>query len=134
MNLKEYLFTLKVQELKEICKESNIIGVSKMKKSALVETMSECDLKGIPEGLKLTSSIINLSDIVPPTIIEEQLVPMPEMAAASCCHGSDDPLCKKCDPIILHLPIKPDALKVNSDKWLNMFKKGKKILKYNNIL
>ena len=124
MNLKEYLFTLKVQELKEICRESNIIGVSKMKKSALVETMSECDLKGIPEGLKLTSSIINLSDIVPPTIIEEQVGP-------SCCHGSDDPLCKKCeatDPIILHLPIKPDALKVNSDKWLNMFKKGKKIL------
>ena len=134
MNLKEYLYTLKVQELRDICKQSSIIGVSKFKKSALVETMSECDLKGIPEGLKLTSSIINLSDIVPPTIIEEQLVPMPEMAAASCCHGSDDPLCKKCDPIILHLPIKPDALKVNSDKWLNMFKKGKKILKYNNIL
>ena len=127
MNLKEYLYTLKVQELRDICKQSSIIGVSKFKKSALVETMSECNLKGIPEGLKLTSSsataCINLSDIVPPTIIEDSLA-----SAAACCHGSDDPLCDKCEPIILHLPIKPDALKVHKDKWLKMFQKGKKIL------
>jgi len=113
MNLKEYLYTLKVQELREICKKSNIIGVSKFKKSALVETMIECDLVGIPEGLKL----------------EEPLPTIPEVA---CCHGSDDPLCDKCEPIILHLPIKPDALKVHKDKWLNMFKKGKKILENGN--
>ena len=122
MNLKEYLFTLKVQELKNICKKSNIIGVSKMKKSALVETMCECDLVGIPEGLVLD---------IPPTIpelIENEINP----DAIACCHGSDDPECKDCEPIILHLPIKPDALKVSEDKWLNMFKKGKKILENGN--
>jgi len=115
MNLKEYLYTLKVQELREICKKSNIIGVSKFKKSALVETMIECDLVGIPEGLKL-----------------EQAEPLPTIPEVACCHGSDDPLCDKCEPIILHLPIKPDALKVHKDKWLNMFKKGKKILENGN--
>ena len=115
MNLKEYLYTLKVQELREICKKSNIIGVSKFKKSALVETMIECDLVGIPEGLCLS--------------IEE---PLPTIPEAACCHGSDDPECKDCEPIILHLPIKPDALKVHKDKWLNMFKKGKKILENGN--
>ena len=31
MNLKEYLFTLKVQELRQICKDSSICGISKMK-------------------------------------------------------------------------------------------------------
>tara|TARA_R110001599_G_scaffold114547_1_gene280525 strand:+ start:774 stop:1139 length:366 start_codon:yes stop_codon:yes gene_type:complete len=117
MNLKEYLYTLKVQELREICKKSNIIGVSKFKKSALVETMIECDLVGIPEGLKLEQAE------------QPQLPTIPE---AACCHGSDDPECKDCEPIILHLPIKPDALKVHKDKWLNMFKKGKKILENGN--
>ncbi len=116
MNLKEYLYTLKVQELRDICKQSSIIGISKFKKSALVETMSECNLVGIPEGLVLDTS----KAAALPTIIEEVKV--------ACCHGSDDPLCDKCEPIILHLPIKPDALKVHKDKWLKMFEKGKKIL------
>ncbi len=115
MNLKEYLYTLKVQELRDICKQSSIIGISKFKKSALVETMSECNLVGIPEGLVLDTS----KAAALPTIIEESV---------ACCHGSDDPLCDKCEPIILHLPIKPDALKVHKDKWLKMFEKGKKIL------
>tara|TARA_R110002096_G_scaffold193836_2_gene375729 strand:- start:108 stop:476 length:369 start_codon:yes stop_codon:yes gene_type:complete len=114
MNLKEYLHTLKVQELKDICKKSNIIGVSKFKKSALVETMSDCDLVGIPEGLLL---------VLPEPIPEED-----QVLSTACCHGSDDPLCDDCDPIILHLPIKPDALKVHKDKWLKMFEKGKNIL------
>ena len=115
MNLKEYLHTLKVQELKDICKKSNIIGVSKFKKSALVETMSDCDLVGIPEGLVLVHT--------------EGAEPIPEDSPSiACCHGSDDPLCDDCDPIILHLPIKPDALKVHKDKWLKMFEKGKNIL------
>ena len=122
MNLKEYLFTLKVQELKDICKKSNIIGVSKMKKSALVETMCECDLVGIPEGLVLE----------PLPTIPELIDNLVEADAVACCHSSDDPLCDKCEPIILHLPIKPDALKVHKDKWLNMFKKGKKILENGN--
>jgi len=127
MNLKEYLFTLKVQELKDVCKKSNIIGVSKMKKSALVETMCECDLVGIPEGLVFSAAEHTLPPTIP-ELIENEINP----DAIACCHGSDDPLCDKCEPIILHLPIKPDALKVHKDKWLNMFKKGKKILENGN--
>ena len=121
MTLKKYLNTLKVQELKDICKKNNIIGISKLKKSALIETMIECELKDT--GF---NPIVNMSDIVPPTIIEG-------ITTAACCHGSDDPLCDDCDPIILHLPFKPDALKVHKDKWLNMFKKGKEILKKNKL-
>lgn len=123
MNLKEYLFTLKVQELKEICKKSSINGISRLKKSELCDIMVDCELVGIPNGLVLDKS---------------ELSPIPEESAnevvVACCHGSDDPLCDKCFPeeIILHLPLalpcKPDALKVSSEKWLNMFKKGKKIL------
>tara|TARA_R110000787_G_scaffold169241_1_gene281984 strand:- start:24 stop:389 length:366 start_codon:yes stop_codon:yes gene_type:complete len=121
MNLKEYLLSLKVQELRDICKKSGIIGITKLKKLALVETMIECELKDT--GF---NPIVNMSDIVPPTIIEG-------ITTAACCHGSDDPLCDDCDPIILHLPFKPDALKVNKEKWLNMFKKGKEILKKNKL-
>mgnify|MGYP003634255972 CR=1 FL=1 len=119
MNLKEYLLTLKVSELRDICKKSNIIGISKFKKSVLVETMIECDLK--ETGF---NPIIDMSDIIPPTIIECSAT----LEEAACCHGSDDPLCDECDPIILHLPIKPDALKIHKDKWLKMFEKGKNIL------
>jgi hypothetical protein len=125
MNLKEYLLTLKVSELRDICKKSNIIGISKFKKSVLVETMIECDLK--ETGF---NPIIDMSDIIPPTIIECSATLGDSLALeeAACCHGSDDPLCDECDPIILHLPIKPDALKIHKDKWLKMFEKGKNIL------
>ena len=118
MDLKEYLFTLKVQELRKICKDSNICGISKMKKSALVEIMSECELVGIDAGLVLDPM---------PTIAEEN-------SSSACCHGSDDPLCDDCsdlEEVILKLdkvPNKPDSLKVSSEKWLAMFSKGKKIL------
>ena len=37
MEKKEYLQTLKVQELKKLCKDSSIIGVGKKKKSELIE-------------------------------------------------------------------------------------------------
>ena len=125
MNLKEYLFTLKVQELKEICKKSSINGISRLKKSELCDIMVDCDLVGIPEGLVLEKS---------------ELSPIPEELEAACCHGSDDPLCDDCsepEEIILHLPLdihpcKPKALKVSEEKWLNMFKKGKKILENGN--
>ena len=62
MNIKEFLFTKKVSELKMICKESGIIGVSKLNKAGLVEIMSECELANLTEwyGMK---PIIELSDI-----------------------------------------------------------------------
>ena len=99
MNVKEFLFSKKVSELKAICKESGIIGISKLNKAALVEIMSECELKNF-------NPIIELSDIVPPTIIEEEV-----------------------EEIILHLPIK---VANHSEKWKEMFAKGKKILNNNN--
>ena len=111
MNLKEYLYDLKVQELKTICKQSNIIGISKLRKSELIDIMVDAEpLVGIPEGIVLEKS---------------ELSPIPEEVA--CCHGQDDPLCDNCsEEIILHIPIK-EQLDVK-DKCLKMFEKGKKIL------
>lgn len=82
MTLKEYLNTLKVQELKDICKKNHIIGISKFKKSALVETMSECDL--IDSGYNPDPSP---SEAVKLEVIEEE------------------------EEIILHLPLTEDKLK-----------------------
>ena len=97
MNIKEFLFSKKVSELKMICKDSGIIGVSKLNKAGLVEIMSECELKNV-------SPMIELSDIVPPTIIEEE-------------------------EIILHLPLSVVEKSENhSEKWKEMFAKGKQIL------
>ena len=47
MEKKEYLQTLKVQELKKMCKENNIIGVGNKRKSELIELMVDCELKGL---------------------------------------------------------------------------------------
>ena len=47
MEKKEYLQSLKVQELKKLCKDSSIIGVGKKKKSELIELMVDCELKGL---------------------------------------------------------------------------------------
>tara|TARA_R110000823_G_scaffold240678_1_gene365542 strand:+ start:153 stop:449 length:297 start_codon:yes stop_codon:yes gene_type:complete len=89
-----YLDSLKVSDLKEICKNSGIIGISKLNKQKLIEVMMGCDLKD--SGYE--PAVIELEKIVPPPLI------------------------------ILHLPIKPDSLKVPVKKWEEMFKKGKKIL------
>ena len=115
MNIKEFLLNKKVSELKKICKENGIIGISKINKAALVEIMSECELANMTEwyGLK---PMIELSDIVPPTIIEEQCI-------------CDSLGCDKCEEIILHLPPK---VANHSKKWKEMFAKGKKILNNNN--
>jgi len=113
MNIKEFLLNKKVSELKKICKENGIIGVSKINKAALVEIMSECELKN--SGF---NAVIELSDIVPPTIIEEQ---------EECI--CDSLGCDKCEEIILHLPPK---VANHSEKWKEMFAKGKKILNNNN--
>ena len=111
MNIKEFLLNKKVSELKKICKENGIIGISKINKAALVEIMSECELKN--SGF---NAVIELSDIVPPTIIEEQCI-------------CDSLGCDKCEEIILHLPPK---VANHSKKWKEMFAKGKKILNNNN--
>jgi len=117
-----YLESLKVSDLKLICKNSGIIGVSKMKKKDLIDVMKDCDLKGLPDIEEQAKQSVPVVPVVPV---------VPASSKISCCHGSDDPLCSKCeatDPIILHIPIKPDSLKVNLHKWNEMYKKGKNIL------
>tara|TARA_R110000803_G_scaffold5081_3_gene16863 strand:- start:787 stop:1050 length:264 start_codon:yes stop_codon:yes gene_type:complete len=47
MEKKEYLQTLKVQDLKKMCKENNILGVGKKKKAELIELMADCEIKGL---------------------------------------------------------------------------------------
>tara|TARA_R110000803_G_scaffold202111_1_gene267104 strand:+ start:433 stop:702 length:270 start_codon:yes stop_codon:yes gene_type:complete len=47
MEKKEYLQTLKVVELKKICKDSHILGVHSKKKSELIELMCDCVLTGL---------------------------------------------------------------------------------------
>ena len=65
----------------------------------------------------------------PPTVgVEQEIFEYSMKAAAAevaCCHGSDDPLCKDCEPIILHLPIKPPK----SASWEKAYNKGLQILK-----
>ena len=117
MNIKEFLFSKKVSELKMICKDSGIIGVSKLNKAGLVEIMSECELKNVSPS----NPMIELSDIVPPTIIEEQH--NEEQTEECIC---DSLGCDKCEEIILHFP--PKVLENHSEKWKEMFAKGKQIL------
>jgi len=116
MNIKEFLLNKKVSELKKICKENGIIGISKLNKAGLVEIMSECELKNTGYN-----PIIELSDIVPPTITEQA-----EQTEECIC---DNLGCDKCEEIILHLPLK---VVNHSEKWKEMFAKGKKILSNNN--
>jgi len=122
MNIKEFLFTKKVSELKMICKESGIIGVSKLNKAGLVEIMSECELANLTDWYGLKPEL---------EVVEEQ----EEQTEECIC---DSLGCDKCEEeqaeqteeeIILHLPIK---VANHSEKWKEMFAKGKKILSNNN--
>ena len=117
MNIKEFLFSKKVSELKMICKDSGIIGVSKLNKAGLVEIMSECELKNV-------SPMIELSDIVPPTIIEEQH--NEEQTEECICDSLGCGVAEQGEEIILHFP--PKVLENHSEKWKEMFAKGKQIL------
>ena len=117
MNIKEFLLNKKVSELKKICKDNGIIGISKINKAALVEIMSECELKNTGYN-----PIIELSDIVPPTIIEEQ---HNEEQTECICDSLGCGVAEQGEEIILHLPPK---VANHSEKWKEMFAKGKKIL------
>ena len=46
MDKKTFLQTLKMVELKKICKDSHILGVSSKKKSELIELMCDCVWNG----------------------------------------------------------------------------------------
>ena len=102
MTLKEYLNTLKVQDLKDICKKNHIIGISKLKKSALVETMSECEL--IDSGYNPDPD-----DYPDPAHYEDKLEVIEEE-----------------EEIILHLPLTEDKLK--SIRFKKAYERGKIII------
>tara|TARA_R110002020_G_scaffold224003_1_gene433389 strand:+ start:1155 stop:1514 length:360 start_codon:yes stop_codon:yes gene_type:complete len=108
-----YLDSLKVSDLKLICKNSGIIGVSKMKKKDLIDVMKDCDLKGIPpehlDAIAEEDLILHLP-VVP-------VVPVPIANVV----GAPLPTAKP-------YPVKPDSLKVSVHKWEEMYKKGKNIL------
>ena len=102
MTLKKYLNTLKVQDLKDICKKNNIIGISKLKKSALIETMIECELKD-------TGYNPDPDDYPDPSHYEDKLEIIYEE-----------------EPIILHLPLPEENLK--SIRFKKFYHHGKQIL------
>ena len=112
MNIKEFLFTKKVSELKMICKESGIIGVSKLNKAGLVEIMAECELGGITDWYGLKPEL---------EVVEEEECICDSLGCDKCEEEDEE--------IILHLPIK---VANHSEKWKEMFAKGKKILSNNN--
>ncbi len=114
---REYLQNLKMVDLRHIAKINNVIGISQYRKNQLVDLMVDCDLGKLEEQFD-----------VPTKPIEQEIFEYSMKAAAAevaCCHGSDDPLCKECEePIILHLPIKPEK----SASWEKAYNKGLQIL------
>ena len=113
------LYNLK--QLKAICKDAHIIGISKLKKADLIDIM----LNAV--GLEHIYPI-DLADINPPPMIETEPLPSPPPELFT----------KDEEPIILHLPIKRlnlESVKFKKDLVLlkpknydKAFKKGKLIL------
>ena len=115
-----YLDSLKVSDLKLICKNSGIIGVSKMKKKDLIDVMKDCDLKGIPP------EHLNVSELALPKTEAEDLIlhlPVVPVVPVPIANVVGAPL-----PTAKPYPVKPDSLKVSVHKWEEMYKKGKNIL------
>ena len=124
MNLKSHLQSLKVKELREICKKSGIIGISNYKKAALVEMMFECDLKGCEADEGSDMEVILEEE--PCSFTLEDCGPLAVEGVCIC----DELGCDKCEDaeeIILHLPINVIKLDKppNYDKALT---RGKLIL------
>tara|TARA_R110002126_G_scaffold113514_1_gene252019 strand:+ start:275 stop:568 length:294 start_codon:yes stop_codon:yes gene_type:complete len=61
MDKRVVLENMKVVELKEICRESNILGISGKKKKDLIDLMIDCDLKKL-----------HIPEVPPLEIIEEE--------------------------------------------------------------
>jgi len=94
------LEAMKVVELKEICRQSNIIGISGKKKKEIIDLMIDCELKHTFEVLE---------DIAE------------EAEEAEEAEDADDEL----EEIILHIPKK---VVDKSARWKCFYEKGKKIL------
>ena len=97
------LEAMKVVELREICKLSNIIGISGKKKKEIIDLMVDCELKHEFKPLPIVFE--ELEDDIP---IDE---PDDEMDFL--------------EEIILHIPKK---VVDKNDRWKCFYEKGKKIL------
>ena len=80
--MESYLELLKVSELRQICKDCNIVGISKLRKTELIAIMKDCDLNGLVDTTPSAES--------PP--------PMP-------------PIKEEEEEVILHLPNPPKETK-----------------------
>ena len=119
MGKAEFLMKFNMRELKEHCKENNVIGISKLKKSDLINIM--VDLQEFDYLYETMADETQLE-----TIIEE------EEKKGENKDEKDD------EPIILHLPIDRlnlESVKINKDFQLlkpknydKMYVKGKLIL------
>ena len=96
------LEAMKVVELKEICKLSNIIGLSGKKKKEIIDLMIECELKHDFTKEPLDVILEELEDDDAESIELDFL-----------------------EEIILHLP---NTVVDKKDRWKSFYEKGKKIL------
>jgi len=121
MNKAENLMKYNMKQLKEFCKEKNVIGISKLKKNQLIDIMVD---------LQEFDYLYNPLEM----IVEEEL--SDESWKCAC-----DEVCGECadEPIILHLPINrlnlesvvlpdKDFQLLKPKNYDKMFNKGKLIL------
>ena len=121
MNKAENLMKYNMKQLKEFCKEKNVIGISKLKKNQLIDIMVD---------LQEFDYLYNPLEM----IVEEEL--SDESWNCAC-----DEVCGECadEPIILHLPINrlnlesvvlpdKDFQLLKPKNYDKMFNKGKLIL------
>ena len=96
------LEAMKVVELREICKLSNIIGISGKKKKEIIDLMIDCELKHDFTKVPLDVILEELEDDDAESIELDFL-----------------------EEIILHLP---NTVVDKKDRWKSFYEKGKKIL------
>jgi len=100
MNKTDFLMRFNMKELKELCKQNNVIGISKLKKSDLINIMVDLQefdylYETVAEEQKLETIIEDIEDVGD------------DLTDASWNCACDE-VCGECadEPIILHLPIK----------------------------
>tara|TARA_R110002167_G_scaffold81959_2_gene223997 strand:+ start:13 stop:420 length:408 start_codon:yes stop_codon:yes gene_type:complete len=101
MDKSNFLMRYNMRELKEYCKENNVIGISKLKKSDLINIM--VDLQEFDYLYETMADETELEMIVEEPVAE----PVAELGDKSWNCPCDE-ICGECaeEPIILHLPIK----------------------------
>ena len=97
MDKSNFLMRYNMRELKEYCKENNVIGISKLKKSDLINIMVD-----LQEFDYLYETMADETELE--MIVEEPVAELGDKSWNCPC----DEICGECaeEPIILHLPIK----------------------------